>query len=158
VSHRRLPEPLTAYRIGDAAGEWPVFSGEGSRKTEGRWNERGQNIMYLAQNLSTAVLEIIVRLKRLPPNQHYVSVTIPQGVSYEKLNPETLPGWHEANQGIARRFGSRWFEEQRSLILLVPSVVTRVDWNVLINPNHPEFAQVKPSLETPVYWDRRLFD
>jgi RES domain-containing protein len=158
VTHRCLPDPLTAYRIGDADGEWPVFSGDGSRKSEGRWNERGQNIIYCAQNLSTAILEIIVRLKRLPGHQHYVTVTVPQSLTYEKLNPDTLPGWHEENQNIARQFGSKWFEEGRSLILLVPSVVTRVDWNVLINPNHPEFAQVKPSLETPMYWDRRLFD
>ncbi|MBX4893189.1 hypothetical protein HJA79_26840 [Rhizobium bangladeshense] len=48
-------------------------------------------------------------------------------------------------------------QEKRSAILLVPSVVARVDRNVLINPAHPEFASITASLHEPVFWDRRLF-
>ena len=42
-------------------------------------------------------------------------------------------------------------------ILWVPSVVARLDHDVLINPAHPEFALINASLHQPVYWDRRLF-
>ena len=33
---RRLPEPLTAYRIGDAKGEFPIWDDGGARKYERR--------------------------------------------------------------------------------------------------------------------------
>ena len=47
--------------------------------------------------------------------------------------------------------------EKRSVILIAPSVVARLDNNILINPSHPEFGLVEPSLYRPVFWDRRLF-
>jgi RES domain-containing protein len=47
--------------------------------------------------------------------------------------------------------------EKPSLILLTPSVVARVDRNVLINPQHPEFPRVTHGLHQPVWWDERLF-
>ena len=31
------------------------------------------------------------------------------------------------------------------------------DRNVLINPAHPEFSDIRTSLHEPVFWDRRLF-
>jgi RES domain-containing protein len=58
---------------------------------------------------------------------------------------------------VSKEFGERWCSERRSAILMVPSVVARLDHNVLINPAHPEFAMIRASLHQPVYWDRRLF-
>jgi RES domain-containing protein len=58
---------------------------------------------------------------------------------------------------VSKAFGEKWCQEKRSAILLVPSVVARVDRNVLINPAHPEFSSLTVSLYQPVFWDRRLF-
>jgi RES domain-containing protein len=157
MTHRKLLEPIIAYRIGDPRGEWPVFSGAGSSQYPGRWNDSGQNMIYLSEHLATAMLEKIIRLHTLPPNQHYVEVAIPTGCSYEEVNPETLRGWNEDGGQVARKHGSRWFEDRRSLIMFVPSAVTRVEKNILLNPFHPEFDRVKPGREVPVYWDSRLF-
>ncbi|WP_395023264.1 RES family NAD+ phosphorylase [Dongia sp.] len=57
---------------------------------------------------------------------------------------------------MARAFGSAWCLRRRSLILLVPSVVARVDRNVLINPQHPDFPRAAHGLHQPVWWDERL--
>jgi RES domain-containing protein len=43
------------------------------------------------------------------------------------------------------------------LILIVPSVVARIESNILINPEHPEFPKIETSLHQPVWWDKRLF-
>jgi RES domain-containing protein len=86
-----------------------------------------------------------------------VEIEIPRGISYEELTEANVPGWHEANCVEARTFGARWFEERRSCILLVPSVVARLDRNILINPRHPDFAHIRPSRERPIWWDGRLF-
>jgi RES domain-containing protein len=43
------------------------------------------------------------------------------------------------------------------LVLIVPSVLARVDKNILINPDHPEFGRITTGLHPPVWWDKRLF-
>ena len=58
---------------------------------------------------------------------------------------------------VSRAYGERWSLELRSVILIVPSIVARIDSNILINPAHPEFRLIEASLHQPVFWDRRLF-
>ncbi|ESZ01119.1 hypothetical protein X737_38980 [Mesorhizobium sp. L48C026A00] len=58
---------------------------------------------------------------------------------------------------VSKGFGETWCLDRRSVILLVPSVVARLDCNVLINPAHPEFSRIQTSLHQLVYWDGRLF-
>jgi RES domain-containing protein len=41
--------------------------------------------------------------------------------------------------------------------LLVPSVVAREEWNVLVNPAHPLAASIVVGVPRPVVWDERLF-
>ena len=155
---RVLPEPLTAYRIGDAEGLYPVYSAEGARRTGGRWSALGQAVIYASERSSTALLEKLVRLGELPPRQHSVEITIPAGASYEVVTEATVLGWYERGGASARAFGLGWLEEGRSAILLVPSVVARAERNILINPVHPDAAGVRVGLETPVRWDERLFE
>jgi RES domain-containing protein len=40
---------------------------------------------------------------------------------------------------------------------MVPSVVARIERNVLINPQHHEFPRIAHSLHQPGWWDDRLF-
>jgi len=94
---------------------------------------------------------------RLPPHQHVVTISIPRGVSYEIFSAPALPGWDTMPATVSKSHGELWCRERRSAILLVPSVVARVDRNVLINPAHPDFAMIEASLHEPVFWDRRLF-
>ncbi len=148
---------MKAYRIGDKDGAHPIFSGEGSRTTPGRWNRLGQPMIYASEHYSTAMLEKLIRLGEMPPNQHFIEITIERGVSYEEFNEANIPGWYEQNQDKARAFGSRWFAERRSAILIAPSVVARMDTNVLINPDHPDFQHISASRERPIWWDKRLF-
>lgn len=155
---RRLDQPLRGYRIGDPAGAHPVFSAEGARRTQGRWHERGDAVIYTGEHYSTAMLETLAHWNGvLPPNQHFVEITLPAGASYEVVTADVLPDWHRPGGEAARRFGHAWFREGRSLVLLVPSVVARSERNLVINAEHPEFARVSCGLETPVWWDRRLF-
>ena len=41
--------------------------------------------------------------------------------------------------------------------LLVPSVVTRIDRNLVLNQDHPNFGEIDVGPEHAVVWDRRLF-
>ena len=159
MTHRRLRKPMRVWRIGDPRGRFPIFSGEGAALVEGRWHAKGQRIIYASQTYSTALLERLVHFNGvLPDGQHFLEIDIPSGTSYEHVTKDSLPRWEDAAAGIARRFGSIWFEERRSAVLIVPSYVAREEWNALINPQPPDAAKIEPGLEKPVRWDARLFE
>ncbi len=58
---------------------------------------------------------------------------------------------------VAKTYGEAWQRSLRSLILIVPSIVARIENNILINDRHAEFPRVKHGLHQPVWWDERLF-
>lgn len=158
MSGQVLDRTLTAYRIGDPAGAFPIFDAMGSTLAPGRWNTRGSPVIYASEHYATAVLEKLAHGGgALPPNQHYVVITIPRGVSYEVLNEAALPGWDAMPATVSKTFGERWALEKRAAILIAPSVIARVERNIVVNPAHPDFAAITASLHQPVYWDRRLF-
>jgi RES domain-containing protein len=158
VTAQFLDRTLSTFRIGDPNGAYPIFDAMGSTMAPGRWNTPGSPLIYTSEYYSTALLEKLAHGSgRLPPNQHYVQITLPKGLSYEVFSPLALPGWDSMPATVSKAFGERWCAERRSAILLVPSVVARLDRNVLINPAHPEFGMIQASLHEPVYWDRRLF-
>ena len=155
---RAFNEHFVAWRIGDPAGVYPIYSAEGARLVEARWHEKGDSVIYASEHYSTAMLEKLAHWNGMPPsNQHYIEITIPAGVTYEMVTPDHLPEWHRADGHAARAFGHRWYTEGRSAVLLVPSVVARMERNVVINAVHEEFGRIKVGLETPVWWDERLF-
>lgn len=155
MSPRTLHEPMRAYRIGDPRGVYPIYSGEGAARQEGRWHVKGQEVIYASSNYSTAMLEKLAHFNGiLPDGQHFIEITCPTGTSYEVVTADVLPKWIDAAE--ARAFGSRWIADKRSAILIVPSYVARVETNVLINPAHVDAKAIKRGLETPVWWDKRL--
>jgi RES domain-containing protein len=158
VTAQILDRTLISFRIGDPAGAHPIFDATGSSLAPGRWNTPGSALIYSSEHYSTALLEKLVRGSgRLPPNQHYIEIMMPRGLSYEVFSPPSLRGWDSLLPTVSRQFGGQWFEQKRSLVLIAPSVVARLDNNIMINPAHPEFRLVEASLHQPVFWDRRLF-
>ncbi len=155
---RKLHRPLTAYRIGDPNGEYPIFSHEGASRLQGRWHELGDRVIYASEHYATAMLEVLVRWNAVvPADQHFIRIVIPAGVSYEVASPAHLPNWHLPDGNESRRFGHGSYVEGRSAVLLVPSVVARMERNVVLNASHPEFSSVEHDLERRVWWDERLF-
>ena len=153
-----LDRVLHAYRIGDPAGAYAIFDAAGSELFPGRWNTPASPMIYSSRHYSTAMLEKLVQGSgSLPPNQHFIEITIPNGVSYEVVDPAALPGWESSDALASKAFGETWQQSRRSLLLLVPSLVARIETNILINPDHAEFPQVTHGLHQPVWWDKRLF-
>lgn len=158
MTAQRLDRILTAYRIGDPDGAHPIFDATGSKLYPGRWNTPSCPVIYASERYSTAMLEKLVHGSgRLPPNQHFIEITIPNGIAYEMLGPAHLPGWDDPACVASKAFGAAWQGSRRSLLLIVPSLVARMDHNFLLNPEHPEFSRVTHGLHQPVWWDSRLF-
>jgi len=158
VTAQILDRILTCYRIGDPNGEHPIYSSVGSKLFPGRWNDSGHPVIYASEHYSTAMLEKLVHGSgRIPPNQHFVEITVPPGVSYEMVTKDTLPDWAAEDCAAARVHGVKWWSERRSAILIVPSVVARMERNFVINDDHPDAPRITASLHQPVWWDNRLF-
>jgi RES domain-containing protein len=154
----RTDRILRAYRIGDPDGKYPIYDATGSRISPGRWNTTATPVIYSSEHYSTAMLEKLVHASSvLPPNQHYVRITIPTGTSYEKFQPENYPGWDGRKRSICEAFGSTWRRSGRSAILIVPSIPARIEQNIIINPEHPEAAAIEHDLPEPVWWDKRIY-
>ncbi len=154
-----LDRTLKAYRIGDPSGRYPIMDAAGSTLYPGRWNSIATPVLYCSEHYSTNMLEKLVHGGGgIPPNQHFVEITIDAGASYETFSTAAHPGWDAPIPTLSQAYGADWIIKQRSLLLLAPSVVARMERNVMINPAHPEFAhKVRSSLHEPVYWDGRLF-
>ena len=158
MTPQTLDRTLTAFRIGDAQGAYPIFDATGSRLAPGRWNTARTPIIYASEHYSTAMLEKLVNGScDLPPHQHFIEITIDAGVTYEMFSTDHHPGWETPESATARRFGESWAQQIRSAVLIVPSVVARMERNILINPAHPDFPAIRASLHQPVWWDGRLF-
>ena len=158
MTAQTLDRILTAYRIGDPGGEYPIFSSAGTRRYPGRWNTAATPMIYAAEHYSTAMLEKLVHGGgRIPPNQHWLQITIPPGVSYEMFSTSHHPDWAAEDCLTARAYGAAWRKSNRSLLLIVPSVVARMERNILINDAHPEAARIEHGLQERVWWDARLF-
>jgi RES domain-containing protein len=158
VTAQSLDRVLTSFRIGDPDGQYPIFDATGSTISPGRWNSAACPVLYTSEHYSTAMLEKLVHGSgQMPPNQHFIKVTIPNGVTYERLNVAHLPDWHLQTCAASRPHGDAWQQSRRSLLLIVPSLVAREEDNFLLNPQHPEFPRVTHGLATPVWWDARLF-
>ena len=93
----------------------------------------------------------------LPGNQHFIEITLPAGISYEVVNPDLLAGWSDISGIAALEFGPKGYAEKRSAILVVPPVVARMERNFIFYTGHEDFARIEVGLETPVWWDARLF-
>lgn len=149
---------LTCFRIGDPEGAHPIYDSEGARLYPGRWNTPANPVIYTSEHYSTAMLEKLVHANGvLPPNQHYIRITIPNDTSYEIFQTAAHPGWDGQDEGICKAFGAVWHEEARSALLLVPSIPARLERNILINPHHPDAVRITWDLPEPVWWDERLY-
>ncbi len=152
----RRSGPLRAFRIADP--RHPLLDGTGAMLYGARWNSPGRRIIYAAETYAGALLEILVHASGTVPRRHaHIEIGIPAEVEVEEITPDDLPGWDSASYEMSRNFGDRWTEERRTAVLLVPSVVTRVERNVLINQDHPGFALIRASRPAPVLWDTWLW-
>jgi RES domain-containing protein len=140
---RRSSRPLLAYRIGSAAH--PLLDGSGAARSQSaRWNTQGRYVIYAAEHYATAVLEKAAQLNSitLPRTLVFTAITIAANATSEEVRPGELEGWDRDDRLASQAYGDRWYDEQRSLVLFVPSLAAPgIERNVLINQRHPLFAR-----------------
>lgn len=124
--------------------------------TPGRWNSGGRQVIYASCSASTALLEFLVHLESSLPDALACVRAALRPADVDVL--ERLPdGWRERPyRADVQEAGDRWLDARRSLALRVPSVVAPASYNVLINPEHPDFGQVAVEFTEAFRLDSRL--
>ena len=56
------------------------------------------------------------------------------------LKPDSIPARWKSRLAASRAFGDAWLEAKTTPAMLVPTIITPGEWNVLINPLHPQFS------------------
>jgi RES domain-containing protein len=131
-------------------------------------------MLYAASSIALACLEILVHLVD--------TTTIPDFVYSEiEVPDELVQPWTEsegrteailASNVLSREFGDVWSkhlsmrealshraaEVANRPVQQVPSAVVHPEWNYLINPDHPDFAEISWSEPRAFRIDRRLID
>jgi RES domain-containing protein len=148
------------WRICREARARTAFDGEGARLNPGRWNHANVPIVYCSSSLSLASLEVLVHVDfdDLPDDLVKIRVELPDALTVERIGAATLSKNWRAYPGPVelQDLGSAWVASGRSVALLVPSAVTPIENNVLLNPRHPEMAQLLQSPPEPFELDSRL--
>src|SRR5262249_9893532 len=131
-------------------------TGEGAALAPGRWNSRGVRVVYASTSLALAATETFVHLhpKTQPNDLVSIKGEVPDELKFEKLDLNRLPAdWHEPREVSVRHFGDHWIRAAKTVALLVPSAAIRGEWNVLINPAHPDFRKLKFGKPVPFKFD-----
>jgi RES domain-containing protein len=138
------------------------LSGKGAEKTGGRWNKVGTKVVYTAESRALACLETVVHLNSgaLPFNRYLVEVEIPDEVwsQAQRETSTSLPvGWDSEPAGkVSIDFGTKWLHAMTSALLVVPSVIIPEEFNVLINPDHPDSAAITARKVRKWLYDPRM--
>ena len=153
---------IRAWRIDKAnRSRADSFSGEGARLVAGRWNSKGQVVVYAASSLSLAALEKFVHLGADSAGIRFVSyaIEIPAAVKMAEWKLSDMPeDWRAQPAQIStQHMGDAWIRGLHSAVLIVPSVVTPSESNLLLNPAHPQFPKIKISTPQAYSLDPRMW-
>ena len=152
---------MRVWRICKAKYSADAFSGEGARLFAGRWNPAGVRMVYSSTSLALAALEFFVHLDPSVAPDDLVSVMaeLPEDqVMVERIDVAGLPrDWRAIEHPKLQAIGTEWVQSMRSAALLVPSVVIDGEWNVLLNPGHPDFSKIVIATPKPFAFDARMF-
>ncbi len=137
-----------------------TLDGRGGLETSARWHSQGRPIVYLAESVAGALLEVLVHLElspvRLPKSYRLLKVEAPDDISIEVLSPTDLnESWTE-DETLTRTLGDRWLASKRSALLRVPSAIAPETLNVVLNPAHEESRRLRIVSHREYPWDMRL--
>ena len=149
---------MRAWRAVRPAYAADPLSGAGAARAGSRWNSPGVRLGYASTSRPLAVLETLVHSTRgyYPVDAVLVPIEIPDEMVADV--PALPRDWNRLPYGAgSRQVGDHWIKQGSSLAMLVPSAVLPAERNILINPGHVLFGQIRIGEPETHAFDRRLF-
>ena len=122
------------------------LSGEGARLHGGRWNRPGVPVLYTSQARSLALLELIVHFaayNAIKDSFSFLSLEIPD-VEIISIDNQLLKGnKFDLNNQKLWEISEHYFFKENVFGIKVPSILIPEESNIILNPFHPNFKQIK---------------
>lgn len=114
-------------------------------------------MVYASESVALAMLESLANI------QEMTVLMTKRVVIRAELDDSLIMGlsdarqrWDDSDDLTEPEIGRRWTQEAQSLALRVPSAIVPTEYNYLINPLHPKFAELRVGPPEPIPFDPRL--
>ncbi|MFT5248237.1 MAG: RES domain-containing protein [Gammaproteobacteria bacterium] len=136
------------------------LSGKGAALSGNRWNSKGTELVYCADSRALAATEVLVHLSiaTMPSDFVMLEINVPATIEIKSLPKSKLPiGWSDFPHNVETQFlGDDFAYTRETCALKVPSAAIPGDFNLLINPRHPQFSKIKIVSQEDFPFDMRL--
>jgi len=148
---------MIVYRISNSLYSNDI-SGTGAKLNGSRWNSKGIPMLYMSENISLAVLEMLVHtnFKDYSISLDLLYLQVPEEGQTEVNISKLKTNWRE-DYSYTMFIGDEFIRSNRYLLLKVPSAVIHEEHNYLANPRHHDFKKIKISKIKSFDPDKRLF-
>jgi RES domain-containing protein len=151
---------MFVYRISNK--NYSALDGIGGLYGRGRWHQKGNLVVYTSEHASLAAWEKLMHvtsMDNLPENLLLIKIEIPEISKIQAVPRKVLvQGWDGfpfVSETID--YGTSFLRSREFLALKVPSVVIPEEFNIILNPNHPDFHECKVVSKHPFLFDKRIF-
>ena len=98
-------------------------------------------------------------LDLIPHDYGLIIIEIPEKATVKVLEKSTLSeDWDPIPHSESTQLlGDYFLDENKLLLLKVPSAIVHQEYNFILNPNHPSFSSVKITYIELFTFDNRLF-
>src|SRR3974377_436085 len=104
-----------------------TLDGRGGLETSARWDTQGCRIVYLAESVAGALLEVVVHLELdpvgLPKSYRLLKVEAPDDLAIHEFSANELSENWTGDETETRTLGDQWLISDRTPLLRVPSAV-----------------------------------
>jgi RES domain-containing protein len=135
-----------------------AMTGEGAALYGGRWNPVGRRMVYTAESLALATLELAVHLTGGRAKYTAIQFDVADEL-VDHLETGDLRRTWQRDAAATARIGDAWSASLRSVALTVPSALVDPrsgERNVLWNPAHPDAGRLREVQRFAVTLDERL--
>jgi RES domain-containing protein len=132
---------VQVWRICKKKHKDTAFSGEGGLYAPARWTPQGFRVVYTAESLALASLEVFVHTESNKIPLIAIRAILPEDIAIETVSLDSLPiDWQqEAAYPILQNIGKQWLMSRRTSVLKVPSAIIPIEFNYILNPQYPGF-------------------
>ncbi|MEP6794118.1 MAG: RES family NAD+ phosphorylase [Saprospiraceae bacterium] len=137
------------------------LSGKGAEINGGRWNSKGIALIYTSETRALCMAEIAVHtpLGILSLDYELITIEFPDHIKIHTLDFKNLSAdWSSIPHAHStQEIGDQFVKANKYLVIKVPSVIVKGEFNYLINPNHKDMKSVKIKSRESFNFDKRLF-
>ncbi len=149
----RLHNPNADYA---KLANYDPLDGRGASYDPGRWNLEGTPLLYTSPNPALAVLEVLMHVPvKAFGLRELIEIELPDHTSEDATAAVTQIAYGKSDMST-QQLGTTWAGNRRTLTLRVPSAPMPIEFNIIINPQHPLMRQVRLIRTVPYALDSRL--